>query len=52
MPPPLFPKFVEEEDFVQPVVAYSTLEAQREYLKAGYALTQHYWHLVLTQRVQ
>lgn len=46
---PLFPGFFEQEDFIQPQLFEPTLLDQIQSLEAGWALTQHYWYLILNQ---
>ncbi|KAI9238445.1 MAG: hypothetical protein BYD32DRAFT_413760 [Podila humilis] len=46
--PPLFPGFVEEDDFTQPRIFGLSVELQRGLVESGWVWTQHFWHLVFS----
>ncbi|KAG0087304.1 hypothetical protein BGZ92_007440 [Podila epicladia] len=44
--PPLFPGFIEVDDYEQPQVYGMTSEIQKECVETGWVLTQHFWNLI------
>ncbi|KAG0348508.1 hypothetical protein BG004_005028 [Podila humilis] len=47
MSPTLYPGVIQEQDFKQGPCYGLTVKAQTEALENGWALTQHYWHLLM-----